>query len=322
MSIGDLFKTKRWKVTMGFVYGWGASVVMLGALFKLQHWQYGGLLLTAGLVTEAIIFFLSAFEPPMESYEWSKVYPELSDEFSDLNLGDDRSPRRQEAANPLLAGTDLSPELLDKVGKSLSDLSDAARGISDISSATAATDAYLKNLNSASESVHSFASVNQKANEVVNDSVEKMIRSYATTSEQLSDAGKNAVDKLNKGSELFSSTLAQTGKNLEENLNSASGSVANEFKNIGENARLYSGNLDQLNQSLSALNQTFESQLKGSKAQFEANQKFNQDLNQMNELLASSVSELQRYKENAENLNQSFKCFVGVYFLVKFNKIL
>jgi gliding motility-associated protein GldL len=298
---------------MSFVYGWGASVVMMGALFKLQHWQYGGLLLTVGLVTEAIIFFLSAFEPPMETYEWSKVYPELNEDFSLADLGEGRSPRNQGGLNPLLSGTELSPELLDKVGRSLNELSDAARGISHISSATVATDNYLKNLNTASESVNSFASVNRKANETVNESVEKLIRSYHTASEQLSDAGKSAVEKLTRGSEQFSSRLAETGKSLEEGLNHVSGSVAGEFKAMGENARLYAGNLDKLNQNLSALNQTFESQLRGSKAQFEANQKFNQDIGQMNELLASSVSELQKYKSNAEQLNKHLESLNTIY---------
>ena len=62
---------------MGYVYGWGAAIVMIGALFKLQHLQFSGLLLAVGLTTEAFIFFLSAFEPPLEIPEWSKVYPEL-----------------------------------------------------------------------------------------------------------------------------------------------------------------------------------------------------------------------------------------------------
>ncbi|MDD4226568.1 MAG: gliding motility protein GldL [Mariniphaga sp.] len=311
MSIGEVFNTKRWKIIMGFVYGWGASIVMLGALFKLQHWQYGGLLLTVGLVTEAIIFFLSAFEPPMESYEWSKVYPELRDDAmldTDISL-----PEKEGGLQQLLSAANLSPDLLDKVGKSLSDLTVAARGISDISSATVATDSFIRNMNSASESMNKLANINQQVNETVHASVDKMVKSYAFSSDQFSEVGKNAVDKLHKSSEEFSSKLSESGKKLAESVNSITFSMTSEFKNIGENSKMYSGNLEKLNQNIQALNQNFESQLKYAMAQFEANQKFNRDMAQMNETLASSASELKKYKDNAEQLNQHLESLNTIY---------
>jgi gliding motility-associated protein GldL len=313
MSIGELFKTKRWKTLMGFVYGWGASVVMLGALFKLQHWQYGGLLLTAGLVTEAIIFFLSAFEPPFETYEWSKVYPELSEEYELTEAGDTNQPNKNGSISQLLSASDLPPELFDKVGKSLNNLSVAAQGISDITSATLATDNYVRNVNSASESMSNLAKVNQQIHETVNASVDKLAKSYSVASEQFSDAGKVAVDKLHRSSDEFSSMLSDTGRKLSESATNASATLSSEVKNIGENSRLYSGNLEKLNQNINALNQNFESQLQDTKAQFEASRKFSSDLTQMNEILASSVSELQKYKDNAEQLNKHLESLNTIY---------
>lgn len=312
MNIGEVFKTKRWKTFMGYIYGWGASVVMIGALFKLQHWQYSGLLLTIGLMTEAFIFFLSAFEPPLEMPEWSKVYPELRDDYELTEL-DDYSRKGKNGFNQLLSSSDLSPELLEKVGKSLNDLSSAARGISDISTATLATDMYVKNLSSASETMNTFAEINKRANETVNASVEKLVHSYSLASQQLSDTGKHAVEKLHSSSEEFSSNLKETGKKLSETVNGASNSFTTELKAIGENSKVYSSNLEKLNQNVSALNESFESQLKGTKTQFEASQKFSSDLNQMNEILASSVSELQKYKENAEQLNKHLEALNTIY---------
>ena len=75
MNLGEIFKTKRWKTFMGYVYGWGASVVMLGALFKLQHWEYSGLFLTIGLITEAFIFFLSALNRHLTCLTGEKFTP-------------------------------------------------------------------------------------------------------------------------------------------------------------------------------------------------------------------------------------------------------
>jgi gliding motility-associated protein GldL len=312
MNIGELFKTKRWKTFMGYVYGWGASVVMIGALFKLQHWQYSGLLLTIGLMTEAFIFFLSAFEPPLEMPEWSKVYPELRDDYEMMEL-EEYNRKGKNGFDQLFSSSEISPELLDKVGKSLTDLTSAARGISDISTATLATDMYVKNLSSASESMNSFAEINQRANESVNASVEKLIHSYSTASKQLSETGKTAIERLHHSSEDFSIKLKETGTKLSETINGASGSFTSELKNIGENSKVYSQNLEKLNQNVHALNESFETQLKGTKSQFEASHKFSKDISQMNEILASSVSELQKYKENAEQLNKHLEALNTIY---------
>lgn len=63
---------------MKYLYAWGASVVLLGALFKLQYWPGAGAMLTAGMLTEVIIFFFSAFEPIHDEVDWTLVYPELA----------------------------------------------------------------------------------------------------------------------------------------------------------------------------------------------------------------------------------------------------
>lgn len=303
MNFGEIFKTKRWKTFMGYIYGWGASIVMIGALFKLQHWQYSGLLLTIGLVTEAIIFFLSAFEPPLEIPEWSKVYPELRDDFDMMEL-DDIRPAGKNGLSQLLASSELTPELLDKVGQSLTELSTTARGISDISSATLATDQYVKNMSTASESMNSLSELNKRANEVVNSSVEKLAQSYSSTSDHIVETGKHSIEKLHKTSEEFSSQLLEAGKKLSDTVNGASNTFTSELKNIGENSKNYSEYLEKLNQNMLTLNENLENQLKQAKVQFDTNQKFSGDLNRINEILSSSVSELQKYKENAEQLNK------------------
>jgi len=312
MNLGEIFLTKRWKTFMGYVYGWGASIVMLGALFKLQHWQYSGLFLTIGLITEAFIFFLSAFEPPLDMPDWGKVYPELREDYELLGLEDFNSGRKR-GLDQMFSSSELSPELLDKVGKGLNDLSNAARGISDISSATLATDMYVRNLSSASESVNSFADINKRANEALNSSINKLVNSYSLASQQLSDTGKGTIEKLIKGSEEFTLNLTETGKKIAQTINTASDSISTEMKNIGEGSKQYSGNLEKLNNNILALNETFEQQLQGTKIQFEASRKFSNDLNQMNEILASSVSELQKYKANAESLNQHLEALNTIY---------
>jgi gliding motility-associated protein GldL len=69
------------KKVINFCYGMGASVVLVGALFKITHMELGPLngnnMLTVGLLVEAFIFAISAFDPVDKEYDWSKVYPEL-----------------------------------------------------------------------------------------------------------------------------------------------------------------------------------------------------------------------------------------------------
>ncbi len=288
MNIGELFKSKRWKVFMGYIYGWGAAVVMVGALFKLEHWQYSSELLTVGLMTEAFIFFLSAFEPPMEIPEWGKVYPELREDY-ELSEFDELQPKQ--GLDTLFSSSELTPDLLDKVGQGLTELSNTARGISDISSATLATDMYVKNMGSASESMNSFAQINNRANESINKSVDSLVDSYSTAASQLSSTGKRLSETYDKSAEVISS----------------------ELENIGHSSKEYSGNLEKLNKSLSSLNTNFESQMQETQEQFKASQKFNHDLSSMNEILTSSVDELKKYKENAEMLNKNLEALNTIY---------
>ena len=63
---------------MSKLYGIGASIVIIGALFKIQHWPLATIMLSVGLITESLIFFISAFEPLHEEIDWSLVYPELA----------------------------------------------------------------------------------------------------------------------------------------------------------------------------------------------------------------------------------------------------
>lgn len=312
MNIGELIKTKRWKTFMGYVYGWGAAIVMVGALFKLEHLKGSSMLLSIGLITEAFIFFLSAFEPPLEIPDWSKVYPELSEDYELANY-EKIGKKGKSGFNELFDNNELTPELLNKVGTSLNNLSNTARGISDISSATLATDMYVKNLSTASESMETFAEMNNKANATIHKSVGTLIESYSNTAQKLSQSGVEAIENMQKSGEKFSAVIAETSKKLAETYQNAGVSVSSEIENIKDSSKQYSSNLQKLNTNLSTLNANFETQLKGTEEQFKASQNFSKDLMAMNSLLVSSVEELKKYKENAEQLNKNLESLNTIY---------
>ena len=298
---------------MGYVYGWGAALVLIGALFKLQHWNHAGIMLTIGLLTEAFIFFLSAFEPPMELPDWTRVYPELQDDFELMETGEEIKVDSKHSLDTLLNSTNISPELLSKISKSLIDLSNTASSISDISSATLATDVYVKNLNTASESMVAFSDVNTQANATLNNSIGELVSTYGNTVSKISETGDGVLTRLNESSIKFTRQMDESGNKLVESYQKLSGSMEKGFKELDHNSSSYGESLHKLNKNIESLNGTYEKQLKGTNEQFQASAKFFDDMNHMNQMIVSSAQEMKKYKENAEKLNSHLDALNSIY---------
>lgn len=313
MNIGDIVKSKRWKVLMGYVYGWGAAIVLVGALFKLQHWNYSGIMLTIGLSVEAFIFFISAFEPPMEQPDWTKVYPELQDDYELMETTEEIKVDSRNSLDTLLNSTNVSPELLSKLGKSLIDLSNTATSISEISSATIATDVYVRNLNQASESMMAFSDTNTQANATLNNSLGDLISTYSNTAHKISETSDGMLSKLNESSIRFTRQMDESGNRLSESYQKLSGTIEKGLKELDHNSSSYGENLHKLNKNIESLNNSYERQLKGTSEQFHASTKLFDDINQMNQIIVSSAQEMKKYKENAEKLNSHLDALNSIY---------
>ena len=122
------FNDLLYKTIMPKIYGIGASVVILGAMFKILHLPGAGAMLGVGLTTEAIIFFLSAFEPPHHDPDWSKVYPELAEDYEGtapasrrIGKGGDQMSQK---LDKMLEQAKIGPELVESLGRGMSRLSD------------------------------------------------------------------------------------------------------------------------------------------------------------------------------------------------------
>ena len=142
------------KKMMGFLYGMGAAVVIVGALFKLQHWPGADLMLIVGLLTEAAIFALSAFEPVEKDLDWSLVYPELA--------GGEATGRKAKAENPaeaqgllsqkldnMLKEAKIDGELMASLGNSIKNFEGAAKSISPTVDAMAGQKKYAEEMSTA-----------------------------------------------------------------------------------------------------------------------------------------------------------------------------
>ena len=95
INIEEIVTSKKWKNFMKYLYGWGAAVVILGALFKILHLPGASFMLMLGMGTETVIFFFSAFEPIHEELDWTLVYPELTGMTEEDEIKGYRSSRKQ-----------------------------------------------------------------------------------------------------------------------------------------------------------------------------------------------------------------------------------
>jgi len=141
------------KKMMGFLYGMGAAVVIVGALFKLMHWPGAGPMLVIGLLTEALIFALSAFEPVEHELDWSLVYPELAGGEAKAkdkkeNPADAQGLLSQKLDN-MLKEAKIDGELMASLGNSIKNFEGAAKSISPTVDAMAGQKKYAEEMSTA-----------------------------------------------------------------------------------------------------------------------------------------------------------------------------
>ncbi len=173
MSLAELVQSSGWKNFIAKLYGLGASVVIIGALFKIQHWPLAGTMLTIGLLTEAVIFFFSAFEPLHEEIDWSLVYPELAgipeDESPELaahggkhqggisggggGYGGGAGAVALAKFDEMLEKAEISPDLFQKLGVGMKKLGDSTANINSMGDISAASAKYMSTIDTANQSL-------------------------------------------------------------------------------------------------------------------------------------------------------------------------
>ncbi len=160
-------QSKSTKKLFNMAYGLGASVVIIGALFKILHWEFGpltgGLLLAVGLITEALIFAISAFEPVDDEYDWSLVYPELA---GGQSSGKNAVAEAKEAEgllskklDQLLKEANIDAELMTSLGDSIRNFEGAAKGIAPSVDAIETTKKYSEEMAQAAAQMESLNSL-------------------------------------------------------------------------------------------------------------------------------------------------------------------
>ena len=286
MSLAELVQSSGWKNFISKLYGLGASVVIVGALFKIQHWPLAGTMLTIGLLTEAVIFFFSAFEPLHEEIDWSLVYPELAgipeDETGEVQS---HAGKHQGAVSggggggygggagavalakfdEMLEKAEISPELFQKLGVGMKKLSETTANMSVMGDVSAASAKYMSTVNTA------------------NDSLAKLSDSYQATTKAINDTGatyRNMADSL--------SVIEVGGKS-------------------------YQQQLEVLNKNLSALNAVYELQKKGADEHMKESESLYKGIQGLMKDLTDSAGDTKKYREQITKLNDNLSALNNVY---------
>lgn len=279
--------SERGKRVLNFCYSWGASIVIIGALFKLLHLPYGNQILFVAMTVEALVFFVSAFEKPFNEYHWEEVFPVLksknpldrpdfantpmsnlinsSDNTADDAVGVNINLGGRKSAGLGNLGLDVSEEDSKNLSDSIKKLSGAAEQISKMAELTEATQKYLEQLSGMSENMERFSAVTNSLTNV-------------------------------------SDTLLTSYKSITDNSDG-----------INQNSRGYVQQMEMLNRNISGLNTIYEIQLKSISSQIESIEHINGGLNRIREMYDGSVVDSSVFRNETEKMTRQLAELNQVY---------
>lgn len=291
-NIIEMFlSSEKGKRVLNFCYSWGASVVIIGALFKLLHLPYANQILFVAMITEAAVFFISAFERPNDEYHWEDVFPVLKSknpldrpDFSKgskanggngiqvggvvMNMGNDMSSNTSAVSGAAAAaslGLNVTEEDTHNLSDSIKKLSGAAEQISKMAELTEATQKYLEQLSSMSEQMEKFSQVTNSLTSA-------------------SDTLLNAYQHISDNSD-----------------------------GISQNSKGYVQQMEALNQNISGLNAVYEAQLRSISMQIENIEQINAGLSRIKDMYNGSVVDSSVFRSETEKMTQQLAQLNQVY---------
>ena len=260
-----LFETKKGKTIMGMLYGIGAAVVIVGALFKIMHWPGAGPMLVVGLSTEALIFLVSAFEPQHLPLDWTLAYPELK-AGEDEDGGHEHGKLKgtvTEQLDTMLEEAKIGPELIESLGQGLRSLSTNANKLSEISDASVATNEYTNSLKDASSKVSSLANAYEEASQTLTG-LSDAAESGAVTGENLKKMAET-LSALNTSYQSQLNGSQQQAETMQAMYAGITALMTNLSESV-EDTKRYKENIAELSTNLAALNNVYGNMLTAMKS--------------------------------------------------------
>jgi gliding motility-associated protein GldL len=256
-----------WDKIIPFFYGLGAAVVIVGALGKIQHYDWAGTFLPIGLGVEALIFLIYAFQSvlrPEEDYKWENVYPELSAEYT----GEIRKASPMANAgltskmDDMLGNAGLGSEIFDSLKTGFSKLTDTVSNFGDISDATVATKEYAANVNLASAKVGEMNNAYGVAVTAMNSMADA-----TKDAQDYRDQFQKITQNMGALNAVYELELQDTNKHLKA-MNAFYGNLSSAMEDMSEaskDTQNFKQELNKLTNNLTSLNSVYGSMLSAMK---------------------------------------------------------
>ncbi len=316
MGFWDFREKYWWKNFIHKLYSWGASVVLVGALFKITHWPGATAMLTVGLLTEAFIFFMSGLEPPHEEYDWTLVFPELAGVTDEEELEKPR-PGREKVMARRGGGTAVSSnvsveaiakfeEMLEKAGEDglfeklhdgLQKLNNNIDTLKDITETGVVTEEFNEKLKLASEKAAEFGSNLETSGKAVSEAAEELANAEKKGAENIAYSADSYADTLNKSAQ----EIEESNQKLVNAYANLANSMNIDFSVLADGNKQYNDNISALNKNLAAINAIFEMQLE------EAN------LEDMVNKISDSAQYADKYNKEVARLAKQLEALNDVY---------
>jgi gliding motility-associated protein GldL len=254
------------KIGIGNIVSWGATVVIIGLLFKIQHWPHSEIFITIGLGTEAVLFFLIGFQQEPTEVDWTRVYPELADDTIVATPKQNvNATSTALSLDKMITDAKIGPELINSLGEGLKTFSDKVSTITKVADAGTATQEFTTKLKSASASYDNMNTAFAKATQGLTEFASTNVDAKAYH-DQVSNLAKNlsalnAVYELElqdssthlKSMNKFYQNLAVTMQNFNESMDDSKkfkDEVSHLAKNLSSLNAVYGNMLSAMNQKV------------------------------------------------------------------------
>lgn len=320
---------------MSKLYGIGAAVVIVGALFKIVHITGANEMLFVGLMTEAIIFFFSAFEPPHVEPDWSLVYPELAGMYHEGKPGTPGSIKKTAAGktitqdlDEMLSKAKIGPELIESLGEGMRKMSENVSKMSDITNTATATDNFVKNVTEAGKSAGELSSSYKKISDVLQQDASTVGEFSSSVKSAAASAGdlatvytevSSAIKKEMTATESFSNSLSsatESANRLAEKYNVSAEMLSKsaEMLNFSTlDSKAYNDQLQKISANLAALNTIYEVQLRSSNEQIETTNQLRSTVGTFLSSMNESSSNMLKYQQEIDQLTKRVSALNQVY---------
>jgi len=318
---------------MSKLYGIGASVVIIGALFKIVHITGANEMLFVGLMTEAVIFFFSAFEPPHVEPDWSLVYPELAGLYNEGMPG--HSTKRPATGktvtqdlDEMLSKAKIGPELIESLGEGMRKMSENVSKMSDVTSTAVATEDFVKNVKDAGKSAGELSSSYKKVSDVLQQDAATVgdfstsVKSAAASAGNLAEVYSEvsvAIKKEMTATETFSNSMSsatEAANKLSEKYNISAELLSKSAEMLNFSAidsKEYNDQLQKISGNLAALNTIYEVQLRSSNEQIETTNQLRSTVGSFLSSMNESSSNMIKYQQEIDQLTKRVSALNQVY---------